>query len=227
MTPRSPSTASLSTMRATASRMTLNVPIRLTVTTRANCSSGSTPSRPSTRPGVPMPAQLTTIRNGPADAAASTACCTDTSSVTSTATNVPPISFARSAPGEWGRSAITTWAPAAASSVAVATPRPLAPPVTIALLPSICIWFRSLLCRLFHDGEHGARLDLLPGLHPHLGHAAGRRRVHAVLHLHRLEHDHRLPRGDGVAGSDEHAHDQPRHRGRQRAGGQGGTRVRE
>ena len=53
-------------MRSAARRITLNVPMRLTWITRANCSSGMTPPLPITRPGVPMPAQLTAIRNVPA-----------------------------------------------------------------------------------------------------------------------------------------------------------------
>ena len=45
--------------------MTLNVPMRLTPTVRANVSSGSGPARPTMRPAVAMPAQWITIRKGP------------------------------------------------------------------------------------------------------------------------------------------------------------------
>jgi hypothetical protein len=43
----------------------LKLPIRLTSMTRRNASSGSGPSRPTIRPGVPTPAQLTAMRAGP------------------------------------------------------------------------------------------------------------------------------------------------------------------
>ena len=74
---------SVAAMRAAASRSTLNVPTRLTRTTRSNASSGSTPPRPSTLPGVAMPAQFTTTRSGPRASAASRAAVTAASSVTS------------------------------------------------------------------------------------------------------------------------------------------------
>src|SRR4051794_41779677 len=209
MTPRSPSTGSVSTIAAAASRMTLNVPIRLTRTTFSNASSGSTPCLPSTRPGVPTPAQLTTMRSGASAVAVCTACWTPASSVTSSPAKLPPISFARSSPGDEGRSAMTTCAPASASAVAVASPNPLAPPVTIAEQPSIRI--RACLF-LRYDDEHGARLDLLPWLHSHLGDPAGRGRCDGVLHLHRLEHDERLPDGHLRAVLDENPHDRPGHR---------------
>jgi hypothetical protein len=60
---------------AAASRTTLKVPTRLIWMTRWKVSSGSTPSRPRTLPGVAMPAQFTTILNGPSPTAASTAAC--------------------------------------------------------------------------------------------------------------------------------------------------------
>src|SRR3954468_6978423 len=189
MTPRSPSTGSLSTMAAGASRMTLKVPIRLIRTTFSNASSGSTPCLPRTRAGVPTPAQLTTIRSGAWPTAVCTAACTPASSVTSRPAKLPPISFARSSPGDDGRSAMTTCAPAFASSVAVASPSPLAPPVTIAEQPSIRIRVRLFLR---DDDEHRARLDLLTCLHPYLADLAGCRCGDGVLHLHRLEHDQRL-----------------------------------
>src|SRR3954468_6319335 len=224
MTPRSPSTGSPSTTAATASRITLKVPIRLTRTTFSKASSGSTPCLPRTRPGVPMPAQLTTIRNGAWPTAVCTACWTPVSSVTSSAAKLPPISFARSSPGDEGRSAMTTCAPASASAVAVANPNPLAPPVTIAEQPSIRI--RACLF-LRYDDEHRARLDLLTGLHPHLGDRARCRRGDGVLHLHRLQHDERLPSGDVRAGLDEHPHDRPGHGRDERARGVPGVRLRE
>src|SRR3954454_7358111 len=193
MMPRSPSTGSVSTIAAAASRMTLNVPIRLIRTTFSNASSGSTPCLPSTRAGVPTPAQLMTIRSGAWPTAVCTAACTPASSVTSRPAKLPPISFARSSPGDDGRAAVTTCGTALASSGAVARPTPLAPPVTIAEQPSIRI--RACLF-LRYDDEHRARLDLLTGLHPHLDDAARRRRGHGVFHLHRLEHDQRLPGRD-------------------------------
>src|SRR3954452_18431712 len=214
MTPRSPSTGSLSTIAATASRMTLNVPIRLTRTTFSNASSGSTPCLPSTRPGVPTPAQLTTMRSGACAVAVCPACWTPASSVTSSPAKLPPISFARSSPGDVGRSAMTTCAPAPASSVAVAKPSPLAPPVTIAEQPSIRI--RACLFRCYDD-EHRARVDLLSGLHPHLAHHGGGRCCDGVLHLHGLENDQRLALDDLGSGLDEDADDRSRHRRHERA----------
>src|SRR5436305_10489538 len=135
-----------------------------------------------------MPAQLMTMRSGAAAEAASTACCTALSSVTSTGANVPLSSCARAAPAEFGRSAMTTCAPAFASSVAVARPSPLAPPVTIALLPSIRI--RCLLCvvRFVDDDQHGTRVDLLARGHADRRDGAGGRRGDGVLHLHRFEY---------------------------------------
>ncbi len=160
MTPRSgppsPVTAgSVATMAAAASRMTLKVPTRLIWMTRLKVSSGSTPSRPSTLPGVAIPAQLTTIRSGPSAAAASTAAWTWSSLVTSAGTKtavlagfgVPasgasgrgvPEALSRAAnasPAEPGRSTSTTEAPASNSRLAVAAPRPEAPPVISATVP--------------------------------------------------------------------------------------------
>ncbi len=109
-TPRSPSTGSVCIIAAAASRMTLKVPTRLTCTTWEKAASGSGPFLPTTLPGVPTPAQLTTTRSGARADAASTAACTAASSVTSVATNSarPPaatISSATAAPGDDGRSA--------------------------------------------------------------------------------------------------------------------------
>ena len=91
MTPRSgpPSSVtagSVAAMAAAASRITLKVPTRLIWMTRLKVSSGSTPSRPRTLPGVAMPAQFTTMRSGPRATAASTAACTWSSLVTSAGT---------------------------------------------------------------------------------------------------------------------------------------------
>ena len=75
MTPRSavtnsPVTGSVAAMAAAASRSTLKVPTRLIWMTLLKLSSGSTPSRPSTLPGVATPAQFTTTRSGPSSVAA-------------------------------------------------------------------------------------------------------------------------------------------------------------
>ncbi|MDI2023515.1 hypothetical protein PJL18_04063 [Paenarthrobacter nicotinovorans] len=98
MTPRSgpPSpvvTGSVSTMAAAASRITLNVPMRFIWITLLKVSKGRTPSRPRTFPGVAIPAQLTTMRSGPSDVAASTAAWTWASLVTSAGakTALPPL----------------------------------------------------------------------------------------------------------------------------------------
>ena len=86
----------------------------------------------STRPAVPMPAQLTTTRSGsPVDVAASTAVATWSGSVTSAPTYSTLSSFSASSTAE-GRSIPITRAPPAASLRTVAPPRPEAPPVTIA-----------------------------------------------------------------------------------------------
>ena len=62
----------------------LNVPIRLTRMTRSNASSFIGPSRPTTRPAVPMPAQLTSTRAGPCAArAAAIAASAEAASATS------------------------------------------------------------------------------------------------------------------------------------------------
>src|SRR3954451_15943120 len=139
MTPRSPSMGSVATMRSAARRMTLNVPIRLMLTTRAKSASGRTPCLPMTRPGVPTPAHFTATRSGPSSPATSRAALTWSGSVTSAAAKAPPIASACSAPAEEGRSIMTTCAPALPSRFAVARPRPDAPPVTTAELPWIFI----------------------------------------------------------------------------------------
>ncbi len=55
MTPRSPSTSAARLIRSAVSRMTLNVPIRLTPMTLVNASSGNGPSRPAVRNASPCP----------------------------------------------------------------------------------------------------------------------------------------------------------------------------
>ena len=64
ITPRSPSTAR-APIAAAASRIMLNVPIRLMRMTVSKTSSGCGPSRPTTRLATPTPAQLTRMRAGP------------------------------------------------------------------------------------------------------------------------------------------------------------------
>src|SRR5262249_34443251 len=69
---------------AAASAMGLKLPIRLPSTTRRNASSGNGPPRPTMRPAVPMPAQLTAIRTGPCRSrAVAKAASTDLASATS------------------------------------------------------------------------------------------------------------------------------------------------
>ena len=57
-------------MAAAASRIMLNVPIRLMRMTRSKSASGIGPSRPTMRLAGPMPAQLIRMRAGPWSAAA-------------------------------------------------------------------------------------------------------------------------------------------------------------
>jgi hypothetical protein len=107
--PRSPlASGVLPTMRAAASRITLNVPIRFTSIARRNESSGNgAPSLPTVRVALPIPAQFTTPRSGPnAAIAASSASSTCASSVTSPGRKraACPSSFSSSAPFERGRS---------------------------------------------------------------------------------------------------------------------------
>ena len=139
ITPRSSPTGSVAAMAAPASRITVNVPMRFTRITRSKASIDAGPCLPTTRSGAPIPAQLTTMRSGPSEAAVSTAACTCAGSVTSVARNVNPCWAAITSPSEPGRSAMSTVAPAAASAVAVASPRPDAPPVTRATAPATFI----------------------------------------------------------------------------------------
>src|SRR5262245_60193896 len=131
ITPRSPSgVGSFPTIAAAASRMTLNVPTRLTSTMLRNASSGSgSPSLPTTSPPPPIPAQLTTPCSAPNSCnATSTACRTLASSRTSVSTKRPTSPACRSA--------TTTFAPVSASSRAGAAPRPEPPPVTRNIRPA-------------------------------------------------------------------------------------------
>ena len=59
------------------------------------------------------------------------------------------------------------------------------------------------------DDEHGARLHQCTFDRPDLADAAGARRAHVVLHLHRFEHRHRLAVRDDIANGDQHLDDPP------------------
>ena len=84
--------------------------------TRRNASSGIGPSRPTIRPGVPMPAQFTAMRAGPCRSRAdATAASTEAASVTSAAIANPPIPRAVSAATVSLMSRIATLAPFATS----------------------------------------------------------------------------------------------------------------
>src|SRR5277367_6547853 len=134
--PRSPSIGSSLPISAAARRIMLKVPMRLTRITFSKSASGCGPSRPTTRFGVPTPAQLTSTRVGPCAAAAlASAAPTEPSSATSPATARPPIALAASSAAAGLRSKTVTFAPLAASASAVARPSPDPPPVTIAATP--------------------------------------------------------------------------------------------
>src|ERR1700733_13206062 len=141
ITPRSPASSPAWLIRYAASRITLNVPMRLTWITRVKDSSGNGPSLLVVRAAVPMPAQLTTIRGTPPARApaASSAASTSAGLVTSPAANATrgPRSPATAWPSEPGRSRMTTDAPASCSRTVVARPRPDAPPVTRAMFPAM------------------------------------------------------------------------------------------
>src|SRR5687767_12265721 len=132
MTPRSSPSSSRRLMRSAASRMTLNVPIRLISMMRWKSSSGKAPCLPTVLIAFPVPAQLTTTRSSPSSAAASSAAPTASGSRTSPGANrvASPRSLATSSPDDPGRSAMTTLAPASTKFSTVARPRPEAPPVT-------------------------------------------------------------------------------------------------
>ncbi len=65
ITPRSFSIGSTAAMRSAASRMTLNVPIRLMLITRLKSASGKGPFLPTVRAALPTPAQFTATRSEP------------------------------------------------------------------------------------------------------------------------------------------------------------------
>ena len=142
-TPRSPSSSgSLSDIAAQASRRTLKVPIRFTLITLWKISRSCGPCLEAVRWAQPIPAQQTEIRSPPgASAAASTAACTGSGSITFASMKAArsPSSEASASPFSALRSAITTEAPRSCSARAVAAPSPEAPPATSALAPSILI----------------------------------------------------------------------------------------
>ena len=94
ITPRPPSTGSVAAIAAAARRITLKVPIRLISITLVNCSSGIGCPLRTTRPGGPIPAQLTVTRNGPLPLATATASATASSSRTSAGAKVKPLDSA-------------------------------------------------------------------------------------------------------------------------------------
>src|SRR5664279_3316123 len=144
ITPRSPSIGWFSSIAAAARRTTLKVPTRLMSMTSWKSSRAIGPSLPTTRPGVPTPAQVTTIRRSPSSVAAAIAACTWVWLRTSAAQKRArsPSSVARASPGEDGRSTMTTAAPPSCSRRVVASPRPEAPPVTSATV-------ETLICKGF------------------------------------------------------------------------------
>jgi hypothetical protein len=137
--PRSPSSSgSFCDIAWQARRRTLKVPIRFTLITLWKISRSCGPCFEAVRCAQPMPAQQTEMRRPPsASAAASTAACTGSGSITFTSMNRPSSSEASASPFSTLRSAITTLAPRSCSARAVAAPRPEAPPATSALAPSI------------------------------------------------------------------------------------------
>src|SRR5450631_1427603 len=155
ITPRSPSTGSFAIMAAAASRTTLKVPIRLMSMTFRKSSRFIGPFLPTTRPGVPTPAQLTATRSSPSSWATAIAACTWASSRTSAAQNrtLAPSSSARALPVDEGRSMMTTAAPPSCSRRVVASPRPEAPPVTSATV-------ETLICKGFLLGGWSAAEQL-------------------------------------------------------------------
>src|SRR4051795_10186834 len=89
--PRSPFTGSVRAMAAPPRRRALNEPNRLKRMTRSkDAMSPGSPFFSTTRVRLPMPAQCTSARNGPAASAAATAEPSASASVTSAATNSPP-----------------------------------------------------------------------------------------------------------------------------------------
>ena len=76
-------------------------------------------------------------------------------------------------------------------------------------------------------GEDGADVDLLAGVDVQFGEHAVGRRGDGVLHLHRLQPDHRLAGGDRVADRGADPDDRAGHRRQQRTLRDGGVRIGE
>src|SRR4051794_25996603 len=72
---------------------------------------------------------------------------------------------------------------------------------------------------LLYDGEHLAGCDLPAHSHRELTDHAVVRRGDGVLHLHRLEHEHRVTGVNSLTLLDGEAYDDPGHRREQRAAG--------
>src|SRR5450631_502746 len=194
MTPRSPSTGLLPSIAAATRRSTLKVPTRLMSMTFRKSSRFIGPFLPTTRPGVPTPAQLTTTRKSPSSWAAEIAACTWLWSRTSAAQKrtLSPSSLARVSPGDEGRSTMTTAAPPSCSRRVVASPRPEAPPVTSATV-------ETLICKGFLLGGWSAAEQLAGDDEP-------LDLVGAFKDLGDLGFAHIALRGEvtGVAGATEH-----------------------
>src|SRR4051794_14544774 len=215
-TPRSPSSpGSVCAIAAAASRRTLKVPTRLTVTTLTNAprSCGSA-LRPTVRCAQPMPAQLIAMRSGRSlPVASATASATDASSVTSVRTNVvcPPSSSASAFPRSSCRSRMVTAAPRATRARVVALPRPEAPPETTALTSKLFMPGRLSVhstelwsIPLLHRGQQ--RLDPLGvGDGAHQGHVPGGD-DDAVAHPHQGDQVPRVLAEDDVARGVERDH---------------------
>src|SRR5690242_13064950 len=137
--PRSPSALGVARdIASAASRIILNVPIRLMLTARTNPASECGPSFPTTRSPWTMPAQLTRPWMLPNDSTASaTAAFPLASSQTSVRMNRidEPNDAASASPSSTLRSAMTTRAPPPHNIRAVAAPSPEAPPVTMKPAP--------------------------------------------------------------------------------------------
>src|SRR5581483_3560783 len=140
-TPRSPSAfGAFFAICAAASRITLNVPIRLISITLVKIASGIGPSRPTVFIAAPTPAQLTATWIVPKRATAfPIAALTSASLVTSAGAKRTrsPSSAATLSPAAPGRSTITARPPAPTSSWTVARPSPDAPPVTNATVSAV------------------------------------------------------------------------------------------
>src|SRR5690606_6420102 len=61
------------------------------------------------------------------------------------------------------------------------------------------------------DGDDRSVADGVARLDPQIDHCPGSRRLHFVLHLHRLEHAYRVPDIDGLARPHVHLDDRPLH----------------